>query len=206
MANIGYARVSTKDQDEERQLLKLKELVEDPRLLFTERESGKNFDRAEYLRMRETVRSGDVIFLDSLDRLGRDYAGIVEEWNYLVHTVGCDVVALDNSQVFDSRRFREQGELGELLEHLMLDILAWVAQEERRKILKRQAEGIALAKRNGVYKGRKPKEVNPLRLESLKECVRRGECTVTWAAGELGISRSTWYRLCGHEGSSKGDS
>lgn len=195
--DAGYVRVSTKDQNEERQVIKMKELGIDDRRIFIEKESGKDFNRPVYQAMKTSgaLREGDVLYIDSIDRLGRNYEGIKDEWKALTHDMGVDVVALDMPDLFDSRKFKAMGEYGKLMEDQMLSLLAWVADQERKKIKTRQAEGIAAAKERGVYKGRKPVEVDKYEFARLREEVKNGERTNKYVMEKLGLTRTTYYKL-----------
>lgn len=155
MVTMGYVRVSSKDQNEERQVEKMKSLGVSERYLFVEKQSGKDFNRPVYQALCQMLRPSDLLYIDSIDRLGRNYEAVKAEWRRLTREMGVDVVALDMPDLFDSRKFREQGDVGKLLEDQMLSLLAWVAEQERNKIRTRQREGIAIAKRQGKYKGRK---------------------------------------------------
>ena len=194
--NIAYVRVSSKDQNEARQLEKFRERGIEDRFIFIEKESGKDFEsRSVYQAMKLTLREGDVLFIDSLDRLGRNYDLIKDEWRDLTRVLMTDVVALDNEALFDSRKFREMGDIGKLLEDQMLSMLAYVAEQERLKIKTRQAEGIAIAKAAGKYKGRKPIEVDKVAFESLYGEVVRGERTNRYAMEKLGLKPVTYYKM-----------
>lgn len=195
--DAGYVRVSSKDQNEERQVIKMKELGIDDRRIFVEKASGKDFDRPVYQAMKNSgaLRKGDVLYIDSVDRLGRNYEGIKDEWKCLTREMGVDVVALDMPDLFDSRKFRSMGEYGTLMEDQMLSLLAWVADQERKKIKTRQAEGIAVAKAEGKYKGRKPVEVNTYEFASLQGEVERGERTNKYVMEKMGLTRTTYYKL-----------
>lgn len=195
--DAGYVRVSSKDQNEERQVIKMKELGIDDRRIFVEKASGKDFDRPVYQAMKNSgaLRKGDVLYIDSVDRLGRNYEGIKDEWKCLTREMGVDVVALDMPDLFDSRKFRSMGEYGTLMEDQMLSLLAWVADQERKKIKTRQAEGIAVAKAEGKYKGRKPIEVNTYEFASLQGEVERGERTNKYVMEKLSLTRTTYYKL-----------
>ena len=196
--DAGYVRVSAKDQNEERQIQKMLQLGIDERRIFVEKASGKDFDRPVYQAMKQSgaVREGDVLYIDSVDRLGRNYEGIKDEWKVLTREMGVDVVALDMPDLFDSRKFKAMGEYGKLMEDQMLSLLAWVAEQERNKIRTRQAEGIALAKERGVYTGRKPIDIDSQQFAKLYREVNAKDRTATSAMRKLGIKSSTWYRLC----------
>ena len=193
METFGYIRVSAKDQNEARQTEKMLALGVKERYLFTEKQSGKDFERPVYQTMCKMLRDGDLLYIDSIDRLGRNYEAIKEEWRRLTREIGADVVALDMPDLFDSRKFRAQGDVGKLLEDQMLSLLAWVAEQERKKILTRQREGIEIAKREGKYKGRKPVEV-PDFPRHYARYLRR-EVSKAALARELGISRPTLDKL-----------
>lgn len=120
--------------------------------------------------MRNVLRESDLLYLDSLDRLGRDYDRIMKEWKEIAREVRSDIVCLDNSELFDSRKFRSMGEIGKLLEDQMLNLLAYVADVERKKNLVRQREGIAVAQANGVKFGRPAIELG----EDLSGCIKHG--------------------------------
>ncbi|MMZ58046.1 putative transposon Tn552 DNA-invertase bin3 [compost metagenome] len=141
MVIMGYARVSSKDQNPERQLIKFRELGIPERYIFVEKQSGKDFEREKYQAMRLMLREGDLLYLDALDRLGRNYDGIVSEWKYITREVSADIVCLENEALFDSRKFKGMGDIGKLLEDQFLSMLAYVAEQERKKNWIRQAEG-----------------------------------------------------------------
>jgi DNA invertase Pin-like site-specific DNA recombinase len=191
---IGYIRVSTKDQNPERQIEKMRQLGVEERFLFVEKQSGKDFDREIYKAMCAVLREGDLLYIDSVDRLGRNYEGIKNEWFRITREIRADVVALDMPDLFDSRKFRSQGDVGKLLEDQMLSLLAWVAEQERKKILSRQLEGIAIAKREGKYKGRKPIDIDESAFQAICKTWRAGEITGVEAAKRAGLKKNTFYR------------
>lgn len=195
--DAGYVRVSSKDQNEARQVEKMRELGIEDRRIFIEKASGKDFNRPKYQAMKDSgaLREGDVLYIDSIDRLGRNYEGILNEWKILTREMKVDVVALDMPDLFDSRKFRAMGEYGNLMEDQMLSLLAWVADQERKKIKVRQAEGIAIAKENGKYTGRKPVEVDRFEFARLREEVEKGERTNKYVMDKLGLTRTTYYKL-----------
>jgi DNA invertase Pin-like site-specific DNA recombinase len=192
---IGYARISTTDQNIERQLEKLKEQGVEDRFIYVDKQSGKDFDREQYQLMKKTLREGDILYLDALDRLGRDYNGIIREWKEITGEIHCDIVCLDNPELFNSKKYREMGDMGKLLQDQILSLLAYVADTERKKLLQRQRAGIEIAKREGKYKGRKPKK-----LANWDEVYRKwinDEITAVEACRTLGISRSGFYHRVG---------
>ena len=147
---IGYGRVSAKDQNPERQLVKFRELGIEDRFIFIDKKSGKDFDRPRYQAMRLMIREGDLVYVDALDRLGRDYDGIIREWKHITREVGADIVCLDNETLFDSRKFKTMGDFGKVMEDQFLSLLAYVAEQERKKNRQRQAEGIEIARRKSM--------------------------------------------------------
>ena len=190
-----YIRCSTKDQNEARQVEKAKALGIDDRHIFIEKASGKDFDRPVYQGMKNaTLREGDVLYIDSLDRLGRNYEGIVAEWQSLTKEIGVDIVVLD-MPLLDTRKNKDL--LGTLISDIVLQLLSYVAQSEREKIRTRQREGIEEAKKEGKYKGRKPVEVNPYEFGKLQEDVKAKRRTATSVMNELGLTRTTYYKLVG---------
>lgn len=193
--NIGYVRVSTLEQNAERQIEKMKALGIEDRFLFVEKASGKDFEnRPIYQSMKLALREGDTLFVDSIDRLGRNYDQIKDEWKQLTKSMNVEVVALDMESIFDSRKFKAQGEIGKLMEDQMLSLLAWVAEQERNKIKTRQREGIELAKKQGKYKGRKPIEVDLDVFGAVYEQVLNKERTNAWAMKELGLKKDVYYK------------
>ena len=193
MEIFGYIRVSAKDQNESRQVEKMQSLKVQERFLFVEKQSGKDFNRPVYQSMCQMLRSGDLLYIDSIDRLGRNYEAIKDEWRHITREIGADVVALDMPDLFDSRKFRAQGDVGKLLEDQMLSLLAWVAEQERKKIRSRQREGIDIAKRQGKYKGRKPIEIP--NLAYYYDRYKHREISKPALARELKISRPTLDKL-----------
>ena len=188
-----YIRCSTKDQNEARQVEKAKALGIDDRHIFIEKASGKDFDRPVYQGMKNaTLREGDVLYIDSLDRLGRNYEGIVAEWQSLTKDLGVDIVVLD-MPLLDTRKNKDL--LGTLISDIVLQLLSYVAENEREKIRTRQREGIDAAKERGAYKGRKPVEVNPYEFDKLMADVKAKRRTATSVMNEMGLTRTTFYKL-----------
>lgn len=190
---FGYARVSTKEQNLDRQLAKFKELGIDEDRIYVDKQSGKNFDRADYQRLRAQLREGDLVYFDALDRLGRNYDGIIEEWKYITRTKQADIIVLENAALFDSRAFRRQGDIGKLMEDLFLNLLAYVADQERKKLLQRSAEGIAAAREKGVKFGRPRVEADE-RFLHYYTAWKANEITATAAWKALGLVKATFYR------------
>lgn len=148
MGNIfGYIRVSSRDQNEDRQLIALKELAIPEKNIFIDKQSGKDFKRPQYRKMIRRVRKDDLLYIKSIDRLGRNYAEILEQWRILTKDKGIDIVVLD-MPLLDTRRGKDL--MGTFLSDIVLQVLSFVAENERTNIRQRQAEGIAAAKARGV--------------------------------------------------------
>lgn len=190
----GYIRVSTAEQRLDRQFDAMLALGISSENIFVDKKSGKNFDREGYKSVKSKLQSGDLLYVDSLDRLGRDYDGIIEEWKTITRKINADIVCLDKADLFDSRKFKEMGDIGKVMEDNLLSTMAYVAELERKKMLRRQREGIEAAKARGLYNPGRPK-VNVDGFDSLYEKTQAGELTVSKAALQLGISRRTWYNL-----------
>jgi len=195
MSKIGYARVSTIQQNEERQIKMLKDYGCDK--IFIDKQSGKDFNRAEYQKMKRYVRENDVIVFVELDRLGRNKEEINEEWDYFINK-NIDIVVLD-MPILDTTKY--QDDLGKLLLNLAKEIISYNAEQERIRILERQRQGIEIAKRQGKYK-RRSKSYSPdsknkekrrvyyLVVQYLKE-----KKPIKQISEELSISRDTVYRI-----------
>lgn len=139
---FGYIRVSSKDQNEGRQLQAMKEKGLDERDIFLDKQSGKNFDRAQYQLLKRIIRKGDVLYIHSLDRFGRNKEEILQEWNDITKNIQADIVVMD-MPLLDTTQFKDS--LGTFIADLVLQILSWMAEEERDRIRKRQREGIDVA-------------------------------------------------------------
>lgn len=195
MTAYAYCRISTKSQDPGRQLDKLRELVERDEHIFKDEASGKDYERPEWKTLKRILSKGDLVYIDSLDRMGRNYRETIGEWNDIVHGIGADIVVLDGPELFDSRKYREMGETGEFMENMILSTLAYIADAERRELLRRTNEGVARAKEAGKYKGSQPKAIDKDRFEALYHRVKMKERTAASAYRELGISKGLWFKL-----------
>lgn len=191
---LGYCRVSTKDQNLERQLQKMVDLGIDERYIFTDKDSSRTFDREGYALLKRMVRQGDIVFFDSLDRLGRTYHGVIEEWKFFTRTVGADIVILENQELFDSRNFKKMGDFGSLLEDQFLNLFSFIAEQEYKKIKQRQIEGVEQAKKKGVKFGR-PKKPLPDNFNDEVQKWKRNDQTAVETFTKLGISKSRFYAL-----------
>ncbi|MFF2909190.1 recombinase family protein [Paenibacillus sp. NPDC057934] len=193
MVEMGYGRVSAKDQNPERQLVKFREIGIDERYIFVDKLSGKDFNRPRYQAMRLMIREGDLIYIEALDRLGRDYDGIMAEWKYITRELRADIVCLDNETLFDSRKFRTMGDFGKVMEDQFLSLLAYVAEQERKKNRQRQAEGIEVAKAEGTKFGRPKIEINSL-FEQVYIEWKLKKVTAKEAMKRLNMKHRTFYR------------
>jgi DNA invertase Pin-like site-specific DNA recombinase len=191
---LWYVRVSSKDQNEERQVKKMRELGIDERYIFIDKQSGKDFDRPKYQAMKLVVREGDLIYIDSLDRLGRDYDGIIREWKHITREIKADIVVLENETIFDSRKFRNMGDIGKLMEDQFLSLLSYVAEQERKKIKQRQAEGIEVAIANGTKFGRRKIETDDQEFKFVYGDWKQGNITARKAMQKLSMKTNTFYR------------
>jgi DNA invertase Pin-like site-specific DNA recombinase len=188
---FGYIRVSSKDQNELRQLNSIKEIGIDDRDLFIDRQSGKTFNREQYQLLKRMLRKGDILYIHSLDRFGRNKEGILEEWNDITKNIQADIVVLD-MPLLDTTQFKDS--LGTFIADLVLQILSWMAEEERDRIRKRQREGIDAALQNGVKFGRPKTELNEEFIEIYNQW-KSGEMTAVSAMEEAGIKKTTFYKL-----------
>lgn len=194
---IGIGRVSTDEQNPQRQINAfLKEGIEE-RYIFIDACTGNggNLDkRDEYNRGKAIARKGDTVYLDALDRLGRNTEEIEKEWRYFTEEIGCYVVVM-NMPLLDTRPREGVTDVSELISKIALAIFAWMAQKETEERKRRQMGGIAAAKAAGKYKGKQPMKIDKELFEKLYGEVKRKERTATYAMGKLGVKRNTWYVL-----------
>lgn len=184
----GYIRVSSRDQCDERQRAALLAWGVPPEALYADRCSGKDFQRPQYLRLMRRLRRDDLLVVKSIDRLGRDYAEVMEQWRVLTRERGVSIVVLD-MPLLDTRQSRDL--TGTLIADIVLQLLSYVAQTEREFIRQRQAEGIAAAKARGVHFGRRPMP-RPERFSLLQQQWMRGEISARQAAEQLKITHRTF--------------
>ena len=190
--NYGYIRVSSKDQCEDRQWLALKQFDIPRKNIYVDKVSGKNFDRPQYNRLVKKLRKGDVLIVLSIDRLGRNYDEIQNQWRIITKVKQVDIVVLD-MPLLDTRKKGDQDLTGTFIADMVLQILAYVAQIERENIKQRQKEGIHAAKSRGVIFGRPKKDV-PQNFKEIKNQWLQNQITSRQAAKALGIAQSTFLR------------
>lgn len=189
----GYIRVSTVDQNEARQVESMIAQGIDRANIFIDKQSGKNFDRPEYKRLLSTIQAGDVLYLHSIDRLGRDYDGILENWAKITKEIKADIVVLDMPLL--NTTIDNNNLTGKFIADLVLQILSYVAETERANIRKRQREGIEIAKARGVYKGGKKKAIDTTLFATLRAKWNAGTITKKVFADSLGVSMPTLNKL-----------
>ena len=190
--NYGYIRVSSKDQCEDRQWLALKQFDIPRKNIYVDKVSGKNFDRPQYNRLVKKLKKGDVLIVLSIDRLGRNYDEIQNQWRVITKVKQVDIVVLD-MPLLDTRKKGDQDLTGTFIADMVLQILAYVAQIERENIKQRQKEGIYAAKSRGVIFGRPRKDV-PQNFKEIKNQWFQNQITSRQAAKALGIAQSTFLR------------
>lgn len=186
---FGYARVSTKEQREDRQLDALTALHIDPRHIYVDKQSGKDFDRPMYRKLLRRLKKDDLLYIKSIDRLGRNYAEILEQWRLLTQTKGIDIVVLD-MPLLDTRRGKDL--MGTFLSDIVLQVLSFVAENERTNIRQRQAEGIAAAKARGVKFGRPPRPL-PDNFYEVHKAWRAKRLSLKQAAQACDLPVGTFY-------------
>ncbi|MDB7817198.1 recombinase family protein [Intestinimonas butyriciproducens] len=189
MAEYGYIRVSSRDQNEERQLIAMRELKIPGTHIFTDKQSGKDFDRPQYRRLVRRLKKDDILYIKSIDRLGRNYKEILEQWRVLTKEREVDIVVLD-MPLLDTRRGKDL--MGTFLSDIVLQVLSFVAENERANIRQRQAEGIAAAKARGVRFGRPPRPL-PENFREVHRQWRNKKITLRQAAEACGMPEGTFY-------------
>ncbi len=191
MECYAYVRVSTKEQNVDRQIFALKPYNIPQKNIYLDYQSGKDFDRPAYKKLLKRLKQGDLLIIKSIDRLGRNYNDILVQWQYITKTVKADILVLD-MELLDTRV--KKGNLtGTLIADLVLQIFAYVAQTEREFLRQRQAEGIAAAKASGKRLGRIPIKMPDDFKRMCVEC-QEGKISTRIAAEHLGISHTTFYR------------
>ena len=187
----GYVRISTKDQNEARQIASMHENGVEK--IYIDKQSGKDFDRPAYQKMIAELKEGDIIVLHSLDRLGRNYDAIIEEWHRITKVIKADIIVLDMPLLDTTVKGNDL--TGKFVADMVLQILSYVAANERENIRKRQAEGIAIAKAEGKYKGGSKKQIDKELFEENSILYRNGSISKTQFAKNLNVSRPTLNRI-----------
>ena len=188
---FGYCRVSSTDQKEDRQLEAMLELGINERDIFVDKCSGKNFDRPQYQALKVQLREGDVLIIKSIDRLGRNYKQICEEWREITREIKANIKVLD-MPVLDTTR--TEGLIGEVISDIVLQLLSYVAEQERAFIKQRQAEGIKLAKEKGKRLGKPPIEY-PENWDNIYKVWKSGAITAREAMKQLNLKPTSFYKL-----------
>lgn len=188
----GYVRVSSKEQNEDRQVSEILPLVSTESHLIIEKQSGKNFDREKYQSLKNLMDSGDTLIIKSLDRLGRNYYQIKEEWNDLIDR-GIFIKVLD-TPLLDTSKYIDDNLMASFVSNIVLEVLSYVAENERKNIKTRQKEGIANAKVKGVNLGR-PKIEYPSNWETVYAEWKKGEYTAVQAMKLTNLTKTTFYNL-----------
>lgn len=197
----AYIRVSTKHQNIDRQYEEIKALDIDDKYIYIDRESGKDFDRTKYQKLIKKLKKDDLLIIKSIDRLGRNYHMILEEWSRITKTIGADIKVLD-MPLLDTR-IEGKNLVGKFISDIVLQVLSFVAENERTNIKQRQAEGIRIAKEKGVKFGR-PKAVLPPNTNEILDKYINKEINNIEAAKLIRISRGTFFRLVKEKKSLKG--
>ena len=190
MSIYGYVRVSSTDQNEDRQMIAMKEKEVPPNNIFTDKQSGKDFERPQYQKLLKNLKPGDLLYILSIDRLGRNYQEIQNQWRYLTKEIGIDICVID-MPILDTRPYKDL--LGTFISDLFLAVLSFVAENERDNIKKRQAQGIAAAKARGVKFGRPEKQL-PDDFPDLVKQWEKNKVPLQEILQRCGISESTFYR------------
>lgn len=188
----GYARVSSKDQNEERQIQELLPIISSEAYLIIEKQSGKDFNRPKYQWLKEIMDPGDTLVIKSLDRLGRNYNQIKEEWNFLTKK-GVYIRVIDNP-LLDTSQYKNNDLMSQFMSNIVLEVLSFVAENERKNIKQRQAEGIAIAKASGKRLGR-PRAQYPSNWSIVYSRWKQGSMTAVQAMKECGLTKTTFYKL-----------
>ncbi len=190
MSNIyGYIRVSSKDQNEDRQLIALNEVGVERKNIYLDKKSGKDFDRPQYKKLLRKLKKDDLLYIKSIDRLRRNYEEILQQWRVLTKEKGIDIVVLD-MPLLDTRRGKDL--MGTFLSDIVLPVLSFVAENERTNIKQRQAEGIAAAKAKGVKFGRPPLPL-PDNFYEVHKAWRSKKLTLKEAANACNMPVGTFY-------------
>lgn len=189
MAIYGYVRVSTREQNEDRQMIALHEQGVEDKNIYMDKQSGKDFDRPQYKKLLRKLKRDDLLYIKSIDRLGRNYEEIQNQWRVLTKDKGVDICVID-MPLLDTRRGKDL--VGTFVSDIVLQVLSFVAENERTNIRQRQAEGIAAAKARGVCFGRPPQPL-PANFHEVYQRWRDKKLSVSEAAAECGMPRTTFH-------------
>lgn len=192
MRKFFYVRVSSKDQSVERQISAAKEMGIPEEYVFIEKASGKDFKRPEYQLMKRMLRNGDILYIQSLDRLGRNKQMILEEWRELIQVKKIEIVVLD-MPLLNTMRYKNLNGIETLISDLILQLLSYMAEDERNRIRARQKEGVAVAIRNGIKFGRRKIEMTDT-FPSVYQEWKQSKITAVEAMKRLEMKRNTFYR------------
>lgn len=189
MEIYGYIRVSSRDQNEDRQLIALKDAGVPEKNIYPDKQSGKDFNRPQYKRLLQKLKKDDLLYIKSIDRLGRNYEEIQRQWRFLTKERGIDIVVLD-MPLLDTRRGKDL--MGTFLSDIVLQVLSFVAENERANIRQRQADGIAAAKAKGVKLGRPPRPL-PDNFYEVYQDWKAGKITLKQASSACNMPAGTFY-------------
>ncbi|MED3476515.1 recombinase family protein [Bacillus thuringiensis] len=188
---FGYIRISTKDQNEARQIESIKKFVTDERDIFIDKQSGRDFNRYQYQLLKRMLREEDILYIHSLDRFGRNKEGILQEWQDITQNIKAHIVVLD-MPLLDTTKYKDS--LGTLITDLVLQILSWLAEEERTRIKTRQREGIDIAKKKGTHMGRPRIQITDEFISAYKDW-KNEEITAVEAMRRTNMKSTTFYRI-----------
>lgn len=191
----GYVRVSSRDQNEERQIIAMHEFGVEDRQIYLDKQSGKDFERPQYRKLIRKIKNGDTLVIKSIDRLGRNYDEILVQWRTITKQKKAAIVVLD-MPLLDTRQNRDL--TGTLIADIVLQLLSYVAQTEREFIKQRQKEGIAAAKARGVQFGRAPME-RPSNYDQIKTLWQQDKISAREAGRQLGITHKTFLRWVNYD-------
>lgn len=187
----GYVRISSKEQNTDRQIQALADQGVDERDIYIDKQSGKDFDRPNYKLLKHNIRKGDTLYIKSLDRFGRNYTEIKQQWQEITQTIGADIEVLD-MPILNTKQHKDL--LGNFVSNIVLEILGFVAENERNNIKQRQREGIEIAKVKGKHLGR-PRAEYPEQWTSVYADWKQGKITAVQAFNTLGMKKATFYKL-----------
>jgi len=190
MNTYAYARVSSRDQNLERQIAAFTEFGVPQSHIFCDKKSGKDFERNGYLKLLKKLKHGDLLLIKSIDRLGRNYDAIIEEWSRITNDIGADILVLD-MPILDTRA-KSDSLVGKFISDIVLQVLSFVAENERKNIKTRQADGIKLAQARGVKFGRPSKSYSAEFVTVAEEYLRK-RITAETAMSKLGLTRENFY-------------